>query len=487
MADLSIDDALRFRRNFIASKTSLGLSNDELHLDKMNDSNENRNVIPPRVPSPPGAEKLSVNVRYGPRKESIFDLRPHDMRDTPDKFGRPSPRSFGIKDHEMIGRPFTADELSKAKMNLKKVKNPDPLSRNHNSYGSIRSSEPDGVEVRHCENARPNIPPAPPLPIYKPYRKEDENTDNARNELAFNYVERHPMTEDLLKSIGMSRTKLNDLSHDDMKRLKRRFARKKESLSTRSDKKWFKWIEEWLNDIDEVSIDSAILDDHVKKQMYSNELVTSKVNNAKKIDNDQIQLKRSTDSNRQSNARSHRTRSVCFSHPEGNDELSEVSADDIVDVKHSRVNYGSYTYICDQLEIREPFNNPELNVLHSMCCEYVTIAELTYAKRLFTIKSMTHNERVYNFLASSRKSGWLEKGDISRGINNCKTLDFIFSITLRRKSKIISGYTLNLDGFRKGRVLNTERFSRIMINAFDRRKYLFRCAVGELESYSKIK
>jgi len=484
MADIDINDVIKFRRAYIASRTTMNDCNDD---DMTIEPSDSISVMktPPPIPMPPPMPMMHTGkgTKRNKGDHSVFDLRPKDMKVGPDVLHRPSPRSFGFDDSAKFSRPFSQNELQSAKVKLRKVN-----ATNDKSDRSDHGSNNE-LKVKILNKSRSQFQES----TYK--TKESDTIKRKSNGTLSTESKSKGKTKHEVKSIINDFTKLlfepTDVNSQSRKanidRLRARFNHNRALPADEEDQTWFKRIEKWLRDVEDVNEDTL-----TDKQRDTLVTVIVESDDNDHTDNHsktshETQLRKSKRRPSNSTSRSIRTPSVCFSHPEGNDSLSEVSADDIVNIKRKQPNFGSYDYICDQLEIREPFNNSELNVLHAMCCEYKTLTELTYAKRIFQIRSMQHSNRIYNFLASHRRSGWLEKGDITKGVNNCRTLDFIFTTILRRRSKRISGYTLNLDGFKKGKTLDIERFSRIMISAFNRREYLFKCAVGELVSYSSIK
>lgn len=453
MADLSIQDQVKLKRGAFASTTTmrtniLDIPDDDMHPDSSDD-----NMPPPPPPPPPMPKKSQRN------RNDIFDLRPKSMIEEGDSVGKPHIDVLG----EGINLPnvsnISALELQDFRKKLRPVKRREPISK-----------KTDAPSIANKAIAQKG----------KNHSNYKENGPRLTNE------KQQPKRKDSMLSRAMSDSEVSDpddheVYPSDNRRIRSNKRKEPTNLTrTRQDH------DEIIQPEDSIS------------QIISKPATQIKTSRRRSLvdtiidqdDEDERRTDISTGSTRGRpimKSSKQRSPSICFSFPNGNESISEVSDDDLVKDVKQRPAYGSFQFICNELNIREPFTEPELNVLHTMCEEYVQIANLTFAKKKFFVRSLPHEERVYNFLGSRKKSGWLEKADVGQGVMSSKTLEFLFSVTIRRRSRRIDGETLNLKGFTKGRTLTVARFSTIMRDAFMRREYLFNCAVGRLHAYTEIK
>lgn len=491
MADLSLADQLKFRRKAFTTQGTLIPESEEAKVI----ANSSAMTLNMSTPPPPPPLPLSVNgdqERIKPKQ--VFDLRPREMKVGPDKFNRPPREIIGDGININAGQPISAMDLTLMRSKLKS-------SLSHeNPYKS------DPVTGLLTEESRKRE---------KSFRSQNKHVDDWKDEFRSKerkyelnaddqegYSHEYEFLDDGRRKVIYDK-KQSTSNANRPGNIKQKYAISDQSSEIDSEafNKALKYIHkmEQSDKINESHIENWRLkvnpDPSGLKQLpiQSEELenlqthTNSNMSESGVSRTSKVSKTQTLNTSRKSKNRQHRAPSVCFSFPEGNDEISEISNDDIINVNAEHPEYGSYEFVCKKLEIREPFVQPELNVLHAICEEYFEIANLTFAKRRFSLRSLPHNERVYDFLASRRKSGWLEKGDIARGVNCSRTLDFLFSVTLRRKSKKIEGHTLNLEGFKAGRILDIHRFTRIVKDAYIRRNYLFECSVGKLHEYNKIK
>jgi hypothetical protein len=490
MADLSLHDVLKFRRaaivpqSVLSAETTVPIADSSIRVT----SATAPPPPPPIPPRPKGKDVMKGNPGKG--SHSKFDLRPSEMKVGPDPEGRPTPRAIGFADTQHFDQLIDKETLINVMSKLRKV---------NKNESSPPPHEPDcehciNASIRNCGcriddnlpseevivlNNQTHIPiRMKALPVEQDLPPQYKTDQNFISEL-LKEIKTTPQLGKLLQELGKpTSTKFDGMVFDPNEAI--------------SDEDWIKRIHNWRTSIED---DRMPTNEEIKisvpPKAKPNEV--DAISNGSKTEAscvDEVATKSSISQGksrtRTSRTRSRRASSVCFSFPDGDEGLSEISKDDLADVHKRNAKPGSYDFICDELEIREPFKDNELNVLHALCIEYATIAELTYSKRTFLVKSLPHHHRVYNYLRSNAKSEWLEKGDVARGRNNSKALEFIFSVILRRKSRKINGYTLNLSGFKEGRTLTPERFSRIMSDAFKRRNYLFKCAVGLLEEFSSL-
>lgn len=486
MADLNLNDQLKFRRKAMTTQTTIQIENvddEEDHKRIGLNFEEDQlctNLPPPPAPSPP---KLNGDGMY--RDQKKFDLRPENMKNDLNQIqGKPS---ISIIDNNELRNPLaalTAKEFINGRARLSKPQN---------------EVKPISSEVVENTTRRKSLP-ADPVKGQAHKRRASNNDDSILTKKANLAIEiaklqtQMKIEEDRIEAITKDEFREDHNTFEEPLKCQRRqsnFSERSEEIIEREDddpieptrRDWERLLNMKSNSIKMLSNGKERSTKSAEKSVTAKE-GTSKIESApseaRSIRSIQLNgvMKRS---------RSRRAPSVCFSFPEGNDELSEVSADDIIDFEKQVPDHGTYGYISTELNVREPFNSCELNVLHAMCEEYRQIAELTFVKRLFQIRSLTPQERVYNFLGSRRRSKWLEKSDVVKGVMYSKVLDYLFTATIRSRSRTIRGYVLTLKGFGEGKTLSISRFSTIIKDAFQRRDYLFKCAVGDLKRYQDIK
>jgi hypothetical protein len=174
-----------------------------------------------------------------------------------------------------------------------------------------------------------------------------------------------------------------------------------------------------------------------------------------------------------------RSRSTSKSRKSSNeDEEKEIDIDEGADTRIKK--------ICERFMIEGPFLDDELNVLHVICTEYINIAALTLSRKGAFSRTKPHHQRVYYYLASSRRSKWFDIKRSTIPSSESRLLDFIFRKILRSRSLTIRKPTMQLDGLDRNRVLDTYRFEKIMSRVFQRRKALIEAAVGDLTDFKMI-
>lgn len=468
MADLSLDDELRFRRKAMATTTTINHINDDNDTDEL-PGNKDSALLTPSIP-PPLPQKSDL-TKSG-NKQGMFDLRPLDMRDGNDQYGRPHISAIGNAHEQPNHSGINANDIISMKARLR----------------TTSGKKPENGINEQTQTVTTKLTPRNPIKRHQSTPSTDAN--DMLNEMA-NLRKQVDEMRRMRSSGGQAlpqRKQSIDYEPEVISTPKRMSLSSTQSYftdDTNTDR-----IEGWIERIEpptKKEDENVTLRPSMTQRRRSRSLKSTTTNGESEHDvvNDMTVAK--TNGILKAKKTKSRAPSVCFSFPDGNSEISEESKDDIIDFKIETPEAGTYEYISNQLNIREPFTQVELNVLHAICEEYAEIASLTLAKRKLFARTLPPHERVYGFIASTKKSGWVEKSDIKRGALNSKTLDFLFSVTLRRRSKKIEGHTLNLKGFNEGRTLDERRFKRIIESAFERRSYLFNCIVGKLSDYSRIR
>lgn len=452
MADLSFEDQLKFRRSQMAY-TDLGTSVAESTKSTL--SKASVDTIPPPPPMPP-----SINYKV--------DLRPIDMQDG-NKGWKPHVNAVvHPKNREVKPSNPSAEEIQ---AQIKKMRS------NKKGKNVLEDDEPSH------RMSEPLTPPSSP-------------SDTRKSQMTPNSMRREPKLSEPQSGNHRSasqnvKTNSNDALEQKIAKLEQMLLNQKMETQTILSDRLKRYVEsntgKSADDYSEVNVPtcSSIPDIppvNVKTDIRPMDSASAISSPSRSDDGKSI---RSEATAKSGILRHKRSRSISFSlENDEEDDRSVISKDDIVDIEQGADD--DLGTLCEKFSVSGPYNDDELNLVHAICSEYTAAARMTLARRSFFSRKSAHYVRVYSYLASNRRSKWLNTSDWTSGMTQTKILDYLFRKTLRSRTLKINMPLMQLDGLDQGRTLTEHRFKKIIKTLFTKRDELVLSIVGATPKFESI-